>query len=171
MTKKSLIYSIFMILSLLLGSSFFPVFFSAHPGFSTSAMLVLAWVFIDGFEKSLVWIIVLGVLADFSAGFAVGMHIVTFVSIAYFASFLSGRFLVHMRGVGIIWVIFLVCMSTLIIFLLVGVGYGVEINHINKLFKYFNEKVFFVSCLANLVMFFLWYGLIKWINKHHLLNA
>ncbi len=167
MAKKRLVYCVCAIVSLLLGSSFFPAIIPNHPGLSGTAMLALAWVFIDGFEKSVAWLIFLGILTDFLAGTTVGTHVITFVFIGYFASFLYRRLSVDMHGMGIIWVVFFVLASTLAMLLSAGLGGGLELKQMNLLFRRFDLGTFLVSYLLNLAIFALWYRLIKWMKKYY----
>ncbi|MFA5962352.1 MAG: rod shape-determining protein MreD [Parcubacteria group bacterium] len=76
-------------------------------------LLVIVWTAREGFEKALFGNILAGFVQDLITFHPVGVHIVTYVLIAFFVSFISKRFLVVARNWRVFILIMMIIFGTL----------------------------------------------------------
>ena len=106
MWQKATIFFIIIISAVLQSAVFSNVFFWGL-GPNLLLLLVIFWTTQEGFEKALAKNIFAGLIFDLAFFSTVGVHIFSFVSVAFFVSFITKRFFVVARN----WQMFILAIT------------------------------------------------------------
>ena len=102
----------FVILIVLGQFNFLNLIFGNISGVNLSILAVIAWVIISGFEKTWIWIILLGILNDVFLSDRIGPDVIFFIILAYAVSFLSRSFIIERKLSGFLVVAFFIVAAT-----------------------------------------------------------
>ena len=159
----------FVVLIVLGQFNFLNLLFGNVSGVNLSILAVIAWVIISGFEKTWIWIILLGILNDVFLSDRIGPDIIFFIVLAYAVSFLSRSFIIERKLSGFLVVAFFIVAATFLgeMFIPFFSGkIGLE-NFWENIKKYFLDwrGILIKNFLAG-IFFYLIYNLIRMIEKY-----
>lgn len=112
MLQKFIIFLI-IFFSAILQTAVFSNSFFWGVGPDIMLLLVILWTAREGFEKAFLGNILVGFVQDLITFHPVGVHIVSYVAIAFFVSFISKRFLVVARNRRMFILLMLIIFGTL----------------------------------------------------------
>lgn len=163
--KKSILILIAVLILVIFQTSFLAPWFSGY--FSPDLLLasLMAATVIFGFNQVWSTVIAAGMIMDLFSYSRLGSHVVIFILAAYLISFVSRRFSVSDKGLGIAVAFFWITLAT-------------WLENWGMLFleNWGNQKIFFslslaesfgLSALANIALFFATHSLLKKIKKYY----
>lgn len=118
-----------------------------------------------GFQGTWGWVIAAGFVMDILAYSRVGTHVIIFVLAAYVVSFISRRFSVVDKGLGIIFIILLMPVITTLDFFGVPILQNVSLE--NKIFTLNSFYSIGITTLENILLFFAFYPLFLKFKKYY----
>lgn len=154
MEKKTIRFTI-ILMAVLFQISVLSVIFPEYQVPSIIVALVIAWTIHVGFSDILPWVIISGIMLDIASFQPVGISVVLFVSISYFVSFFSRRFLVEHRVWGAMVVIFFMIAATFFYYFA-----GIFVAGFNNFLmgeSLFLWKTIAAQIVANVVLFLIIY--------------
>lgn len=163
--KKKIIYVGIILFSILIQTSFLPIFSSGQAPGDAVLSLILALAVLEGFSSILVWTIVAGVLYDFLSYSLIGQHAMIFLLVIYGVSFFSRRLSVDVKGTGLLLLFLFVVAATLVskILLAYFVVLGDRQADFFQIFGNLGLAVFQVG--FNIILFAFWFNIVKKIKK------
>lgn len=169
--KKKIVYLLIFVVVAILQLSFLPVISGKNISIDAMLMVILAWSVIDGFFSFLSWAIFLGIAYDLLSYSMVGTHALIFLLVVYFVSFFSRRFTMEPRGIGVVLFLLFILVATLAsnaIIAFVGAWNLHTLRGFWQSFGGFNAS--FMGLIANTVLFFIFFALIKKIKLFFAIN-
>lgn len=128
-------------------------------------VFVVSVVAIFGFQSTWSWIVLGGLIMDLFAYSRIGTHVIIFMLSAYAISFVSRRFSIGDRGLGLGLIVVLMPFISLLGF------WGVPfLNGISPVGKMFSANSFYsvsLITLENLLLFFIFYPTLLKLKKRH----
>jgi len=163
--KKKIIYVGIILFSILIQTSFLPIFSPGQKLGDAVLSLILALAVLEGFSSILVWTIVAGVLYDFLSYSLIGQHVMIFLLVIYGVSFFSRRLSVDVKGTGLLLLFLFVVAATLVSKSLLA--YFVVLGDRQAdFFQIFGNLGLVVSQVGfNIVLFAFWFNIVKKIKK------
>ena len=116
-------------------------------------MFIVGATVLLGFYKVWIWVIVAGIIFDLINYSSIGTNVIVFLSIAYFSSFFSRRFLLRVKGWSVLVIVFLIFIITCISFFLSFI-----LNLSPSLSSLISNGIFFIkniiwTAIYNLILF------------------
>jgi rod shape-determining protein MreD len=156
MFRKTTIF-ILILIAALLQISFFPNIFPSGWAPDAVLILIIIWVFQDGFEKNWPKIILAGFVLDLFFFWPVGMNIIAILVVAFGMGFLTKRFHISHKNTGFFVMMALIAAGTieynLILNFFIAAFNSVDSNKINNLILNFWDKRIVFEILSNLLLF------------------
>jgi rod shape-determining protein MreD len=169
--KKKSIYVAVLLLSVIVQTSAVPVFISHAMIVDNVLMLVIAWSLIDGFAAFLGWTIVAGILYDVVSYTTVGTHVLVFLAVTYMVSFFSRRFSMDMKGAGLALILLFVALISFVSHGVLALSISGDVRSFHDFGSYFGSFPNVVLQTAlNMLLFFVWFGMIRKIKKYYSLD-
>jgi cell shape-determining protein MreD len=111
---KNFSWKFFLVVAVVFGQSYFANFLWLQKAPNLVLVLVIAWVAVAGFNKSLPWVIFLGALSDLVFLKPIGFFVIFYTLIAYLFHFLSARLWTKNRWSGLLALLVFIFLTNII---------------------------------------------------------
>jgi rod shape-determining protein MreD len=156
MLRKTTLF-ILIFIAAVLQISFFPNVFPSGCVPDAVLILIIIWVFQEGFEKNWLKIIFAGFMLDLFFFWPIGVNIISFLVVAFGIGFLTKRFRISHKNTGFFVMVVLIAAGTivnsLVLNLLITAFNSIDPDKIHNLILNFWDKRMAFKILSNLLLF------------------